>query len=376
MVLFAFMTKNIFFFGDISQTFINFRLDLVEHLIAEGHCVSCFLNWTERDRNVVSELPIDIFEHGLRNRNVKLSAIFDAFYSLFRVARKSDVIVSYFFIPNLLSIVFSLFFSGRTVCFVEGLGQLGVDNLVGWKRLVLSIYAIILGRADAIIVLNKGDLSRLVNLNSALKNKVHLIQGIGVSTSYFVPSKSPDTSQDKNVVFIGRLLNEKGVRELVESAKTFINSPAVNFQFLGEYVEDGSGISRVEAAEIENHNRNVKFFGRVDVRPYLERAYLVCLPTRYGEGMPRVLLEAMACGRVVVTSNMSGCVELVEHGVTGFVFQREVSGGLTNCLSQCLNLTCDELMAIKSNARLAIEGRFSNEIILPQFAEVIAGRRP
>lgn len=365
------MSKDIFFFGDISQTFINFRMDLVNQLMAEGHRVSCYLNLAEEHRKLLVSAGLKVFVHRLQNRNFSVLAIFKAFLNLFRFARRSNVIVSYFFVPNLLSLIFTSFYAGRTVCFVEGLGQLGVENLAGWRRFVLHVYACMLGRADAVIVLNQGDLARLLDLNTSLMGKIHLIQGIGVSTTHFVPSRIAYQSRKKNVVFIGRLLDQKGVRELIAVSKNFKDRSEVSFQFLGDYVESGDGISRDEAADIESHSGNVKFFGRVDVLPFLERADLVCLPTRYGEGMPRVLLEAMACGTVVVTSNVSGCVELVEHGVTGFVFEREVPDGLINCLSECLDLPTNVLMDVRYRARLSIEERFSNNVILPKFIELI-----
>jgi glycosyltransferase involved in cell wall biosynthesis len=118
---------------------------------------------------------------------------------------------------------------------------------------------------------------------------------------------------------IGRLIRDKGVSEYVEAARRVRRvDPTARFQLLGALDPNPSGISArdLEAWRLE---RAIEYLGTTsDVRPYLASAHVCVLPS-YGEGMPRALLEAMAMGRAVLTTDVPGCRETVGAGRNGLL---------------------------------------------------------
>ena len=118
---------------------------------------------------------------------------------------------------------------------------------------------------------------------------------------------------------IARLLRDKGVAEYVAAAKILGSRyPQARFKLLGPFDSNPAGISRTEV-EAWAKDGSIEYLGETkDVRPYLADCSVFVLPS-YREGMSRTILEAMATGRAVVTSDGPGCAEPVEDGVTGFV---------------------------------------------------------
>lgn len=369
------MINNIHFVGDSSQTFLNFRADLANALILHGNSVSASLNTESADLDELSSLGVDVFEHSVNNRTPSILGVFKLLGSLWRLRKVTSVYVSYFFVPNFVCALFSLFIPRcRFVAFVEGLGQLGAYPVTLRSKVLIFIYSLVLSRFDSVVVLNQGDRRLLTRFNPFLNSKIKLIPGIGVSVDKY-PFSNFDLRCASNVVlFIGRLLDQKGVRLFIELAERYkMVNPDFKFKLLGDFVEDGSGVSRREANDISSRNCNIEFLGRVPIQKYLSSARLVCLPTWYGEGMPRVLLESMVSGCPVVTSSMPGCSELVKHNRTGFIYDVTDPVQFEVVVGYALSMSYASMNKIVEEARRSVEDWYSNEALLPVYIETILG---
>jgi glycosyltransferase involved in cell wall biosynthesis len=254
---------------------------------------------------------------------------------------------------------------------ITGVGS-GFGGGSGLRRRTLftvlrGLYRIGLGRAHIVFFQNPDDsqLFRTMGLVSD-RHLVIRINGSGVDLEEFSPAAFPPPPI--TFLMIARLLREKGVWEYAEAARRVRDvHPEVRFQLLGPLDSNPSAITPRELAELREDGA-VDYLGSTsDVRPFLSNAHVCVLPSYYGEGVPHTLLEAMAMGRALLTTDAPGCRETVVVGRNGLLVpQRDaaaLAGGMLRMLAEPARL---ESMGRQS--RLIAEERFDvhavNRIIL------------
>jgi glycosyltransferase involved in cell wall biosynthesis len=154
---------------------------------------------------------------------------------------------------------------------------------------------------------------RLVRHEQAIR-----INGSGVNLSAFVRSK--DEVIKGSFLLIARMIEAKGVREFAAAARMLKERfPAATFTLVGPIDHGPGAISRAEIAGWERE-RIVDYQGeQPDVRPFLARAEVYVLPSYYFEGVPRSILEALAMGKPIITTDWRGCRDTVDPGVNGLL---------------------------------------------------------
>ena len=169
-----------------------------------------------------------------------------------------------------------------------------------------------------LIFQNSDDLALMVEKGYARQERCHLILGSGVHIDKFT---SESEEQDPPIVLMPtRLVHEEGVSVFVEAARLLKNKGIkANFQIAGGENGNPKAITRAEMLEMTKDG-SVEWLGRVENMPeLLAKTSQVVYPSYYGEGIPRVLLEACAAGKAIVTTNHPGCREAVRHGENGLL---------------------------------------------------------
>lgn len=165
-----------------------------------------------------------------------------------------------------------------------------------------------------LIFQNEDDQVMFTDMGFASKENTTLIRGSGVDTDQFAPQALP--ADDKPIILMPtRLVHNKGVRVFVEAAKIAAKEVDADFQIAGgETKHNPAAISKAEMEEMLNGSP-VNWLGRVDDMPaLLARSTLIVYPSYYGEGVPRVLLEAASVGRPIITTDHPGCKEaIIDH---------------------------------------------------------------
>lgn len=184
------------------------------------------------------------------------------------------------------------------------------------KFFVKRLYTISLGRSDAVLFQNSSDKAAFEEAGIVRPTKTHLISGSGVDLNHFQMAPLPDDSK-LTYLLIARLLKSKGIQEYAEAARAMRGRQQdVRFLLVGaeDPSPDAMPISDIEKLSDEGI---VEYLGTTeDVRPYIRQCHVYVLPS-YREGMPRTVLEAMAMGRPVLTTDAPGCRESIEDGVNG-----------------------------------------------------------
>lgn len=224
------------------------------------------------------------------------------------------------------------FFTGLALIFhphihriytLAGLGYL--FRAEGWKpkflRFCLSLLLkLVLRHLKArIIFQNPDDRDLMIKKKYVRPEQCYVILGSGVDlNTYTPPAQEPDGRPI--VLMPTRLVHGKGVRVFIEAAKILAaRGVEVDFQIAGGETNNPEAISKKEMEDMLKGSP-VTWLGRVDDMPtLLGRTSLVVYPSYYGEGIPRVLLEAAACGRAIITTDHPGCREAVQHGENGLL---------------------------------------------------------
>jgi glycosyltransferase involved in cell wall biosynthesis len=162
-----------------------------------------------------------------------------------------------------------------------------------------------------------------------------LIRGSGVDETYFSPQPEPEDGLPI-VLFAGRLLWQKGVGEFAELARRLQGQ--ARFVFVG-YEETTSPVN-VPTSQLEAWRDEgiIEWWGKRDDMPDVyAQANIVCLPSTYGEGVPKVLIEASSCERASVTTDTAGCREIIKHGVNGLLVPPHDLDALTSAVEHLIH---------------------------------------
>lgn len=211
----------------------------------------------------------------------------------------------------------------RVVSAVAGLGFVfssGSRRASMLRPLLRRLLALALrGERNRVIVQNQDDRDMVVRDGLAAADRVVLIRGAGVPTDVFHPGESAPGAPI--VLLVSRMLWDKGVGEFVRAAAA-IKARGIQARFRLVGAPDPDNPASVPADQLESWQRGgvLECLGhREDVAALLREATIFCLPTRYGEGVPRSLLEAAATGLGLVANDTPGCREVIRQRETGLL---------------------------------------------------------
>lgn len=271
---------------------------------------------------------------------------------------------------------------------ISGLGLMFSSKGHGVKRAVIkSLYRWALSHPNKkIIFQNEQDEQTLMSILGAPKEVAVRVRGSGADLSEFSYSEEPNVADDQpvTVVMAARLLKDKGVYDFVESAKRYqtlykeatsgINIgknelPKLRFCLIGG--PDLENPHSVSLAEFEQwqHSSYVDAIGpQSNIAEHFSASHIVVLPSYYGEGLPKVLIEAAACGRPIVTTNNPGCLAAVIPNETGLVVEPRDTDSLLNAIIALAKDT-QKRKAFGQKARMLAERDFDvNAVVATHLA--------
>jgi glycosyltransferase involved in cell wall biosynthesis len=188
------------------------------------------------------------------------------------------------------------------------------------RTIFLRLYREGVRRARKIFVFNRDDQADMLEAGIVdARQTVIQVPGSGVDTSRFAHQPLPEGAP--HYLMVGRLMRDKGVYEFLEAARRVGQEfPEARFSILGRAETfNPTGISEGDIAGLQKEY-SVNFLAETtDVRPYLAQSSVFVLPSYYREGLPRTILEAMATGRAVITTDMPGCRDPIEDGKSGII---------------------------------------------------------
>jgi len=336
------MSERVLFVVSEDWYFVSHRLPLARRLRALGHHVTLAARFA-RHREALEAEGIRCVPIALRRTGSSIAGEVAAIEDLRRLYRRERPTVIH--LVALKPVVFGgLAALGlRDVAVVNAIAGLGFLFSSSSSRArigraaAVPLLRLLLGRPNAwIIVQNPDDEATLARLRIGRPGHVVLIRGAGVDRAEFHPT--PEAEGEKVVLYAGRMLRDKGVADLVAAARLLRDrGVTTRVELVGE--PDPDNPASHSAAELEAWQREgiVAWRGRSDAMPaVLAAAHVVCLPTVYGEGVPKILIEAAASGRAIVASDWPGCREIVRHGENGLLVPPRDPAALADALERLL----------------------------------------
>ena len=248
---------------------------------------------------------------------------------------------------------------------ITGLGT-SIENPGLLRGTAVALYRFGLKRSKTVFYQNVS-IQKFCQENRIGRSGV-LLPGSGVNLEWHAMQPYPPQGSPVRFLFIGRMMRDKGTDEFLEMAEAVKSAhPQVEFHILGPCEDD------YETRVAEAHSRGtVVWHGSVsDVRPYMREAWCTVLPS-YHEGMANVLLESAAAGRPVITSDIPGCREAVDDGVTGFLCPVRDASALTVAVEQFLQLPYDEKVRMGVRGREKMEREFDRNIVVRAYLDALA----
>ena len=245
---------------------------------------------------------------------------------------------------------------------VTGLGD-AVENGGLLQKLTVFLYKMGIGKAKRVFFQNKYNRQFCIEKGIAKEDPV-LLPGSGVNLNHHILQEYPDDGVLK-FLFIARLLKDKGTEEYFEAATRIKEKyPNTEFQILGSC--EGNYQTQLE----ELVSRGIINFlgGTSDVRPFIGNVHCTIMPS-YHEGMSNVNLESAANGRPVITTNVPGCQETVDNGVTGILCEPRSAESLIAAIEKFLSLTYEEKKAMGMAARKKVEREFDRQIVVNKYLD-------
>ena len=253
---------------------------------------------------------------------------------------------------------------------VSGLGTAFIRNGL-LQQIVVRLYRLGFRRAPIVFFQNDEDRQLFIDRRIVRADQARVLPGSGVDLERFAPA--PPAEGAPTFLLIGRLLRDKGVVEFVEAARMLRSTlPQARFRLLGPIDEENR--TALRAAELQSWVEEgvVEHLGTTDdVRPFIAAATAVVLPS-YREGLPRSLLEAGAVGRPLIASDVPGCRDVVEDGLNGYLCAVRDAASLASAMRRLAELPADERRAMGEAARRKVQERFSEELVVRAYLELLS----
>lgn len=305
-----------------NRTVYNFRADLIRAIQSKGYDV--VVTGPDRiDIDRIEALGVTFAEIPMNKTGTSPLADLRYCRALYRLMKKErpDAVLGYTVKPVIYGAIAAHFAGVKNINgMVTGGGYTFTAKTLKAKALgllVRCLYRIGFRFTDHIIFQNEDDKEEFCQRRLAKADRCHVVNGSGVNMEHFTPAPLPD----RPVFFmLSRLLKSKGVQEYLDAARVVKSTyPDAIFQLLGKYETDMQDAVPREQVEPFIRDEIVERFEETsDVRPYYAQCGVYVLPS-YREGTPRTVLEAMAMGRPVITTDAPGCRQTVIDGKTGFL---------------------------------------------------------
>lgn len=344
-------------------TLHNFRKELIKRLNDEGHKVYISVPSSE-DNKFFREMGCEIIDTQLDRRGINpikdLTLILKYIKIMMEV--KPDIIFSYTIKPNIYGSLASNITKNKQINNITGTGSTFLKKTF-LSEIAKILYKISVKKSYKVFFQNSGD-KELFEKYKLIKHNGNMLPGSGVNLEQFQVSDFPTTT-DINFIFIGRIMELKGIEQYLETARIVKEEfPNTNF-FIAGFIEEDKYKPIIDKY---NADKIIKYIGfQKDIKTWIETCHCTILPSHGGEGVPNVLLESAAMGRVCIASKINGSKDVIEDGVTGYLFETGITEDLVAKVKAFLKLSYNEKVEMGLSGRNKVEKEFDRNIIIDSY---------
>lgn len=358
--------KRILFLANHFITLYSFRKELIQRLVEEGNEVYLSLP-ADPDNKYFMDLGCSIITTEIDRRGVNpvkdMKLI--AFYKKMISEINPDVIFSYTIKPNIYG---SLVTNGkyRQVCNITGTGATFLDDTTV-ARICKNLYRMSVKKAYKVFFQNTGDRDFFVE-NRMIGFNYEMLPGSGCNLEEHPYTEMPEDGVIR-FLFIGRVMKLKGIDEYLKAAEIVkTNYPNTEFIIAGWNEEEE--YKKIVAEYQENGFVNYIGF-RDDINDWIAKCNCTVLPSHGGEGVPNVLLESAAMGRICIGTNISGTANVIENDVTGYLFEKCDVAGLVTAMEKVVTMGTADRSAMGLAGHNKVKAEFDRNIVIQKYIDEV-----
>lgn len=368
--------KTVMIVVNTSWNIYNFRLNLMKALCKNGFRVialapkDAYSMKLEEEGFEWVELPFDNDGTNPLKETIQIKK----FHTIYKNIMP-NIILHYTIKPNIYGTLAAKMLNISVINNVSGLGTIFLNNSFS-SKIAKQLYKFSFRYANKVFFQNSDDLN-LFTQNRLIDVKyTDRIPGSGIDTDSFKVINKNSTNKNatnKNKIsflFIARLIREKGIGEYIDAirmVKDLKLDKEVVFQIIGDLYP--SNPSAIEEKELNSWIEEglIEYLGyQSDVKSFIENSSCIVLPS-YREGLSKSLLEASSMERPIITTNVSGCRDVVEDGVNGYLCRVKDSHSLKEQMVKMINLSDNEREEMGVKGRKKVINEFSDDKVIDKY---------
>lgn len=359
--------KKIIIVTNIAPTIVWLRGEIVDRLLNNGFDISIITSY-DNTLNPYIDKGCKIFDVKVDRRGKNIVNDLKTLCSYILILRKEAplCVLTYTIKPNIYAGLACRMLGISYINNITGSGSSFLENNTLMK-IVTLMYKVALKKSRCIFFQNTYDMQMFDNLNIVNRGQCRLIPGSGVNLTKNSLQEYPEKTGKYKLFFIARVMRDKGIYEYIEVAKILTQKRKdVEFHIMG-FCEEGY-LAQVKRWEQEGvivyHGQQMK------PQEYMKEMHVLIHPS-YSEGVSNVCLEAAATGRPIIASNIPGCIETFDEGISGFGFEVGNAQDLLNKIEIFLDMPHEEKAAMGIAGRSKVERLFSREIVVDAYEDEI-----
>ena len=345
----------------------RFRKELMERMIQDGHevyAVTPFDEFIEELR----EIGVKLIEQEMNRRGKNPLQELNLMWDYWNIIKKvvPDKIITYTIKPGIYGGFLAKWSKIPYVANITGLGT-GFQSCGPLRSIIVWLWKRALRSADSVFFENQENAQVFMNLGIVSDKIIYVLHGAGVNLNDFSYEEYPVDDNLIRFLFIGRVMREKGIDELLKAVENLQKQYAnIRLDIVGWCEED----YELKLKELQKQGL-VRFYGfQRDVKPYIRQAHVFVLPS-YHEGMANTLLESAAMGRPLITSNIHGCLEAVVEGENGFLCEVRNVESLEQQMRRFINLSYEQKREMGRKSHNYVAEYFDKRKVVQETVEIL-----
>lgn len=345
----------------------NFRKELVWTLLEQGYEIYLSSPQGERisllQERGVKYIPTTIDRHG--TSVIGDMKLFHQYMDIMRSIHP-DMVLTYTIKPNIYGGMAARICRIPYLVNITGLGT-ALEHEGILQKITTELYKISMKKAIRIFFQNQENYEFFQKKHIGREEQYYLLPGSGVNLKEFQVLPYPD-NEEIHFVFISRIMREKGIDEYLKAAEVIKSKYSKVYFHICGFCEE----AYQERLKQLQEQGIIIYHGMVsDVRQILKMAHCTIHPSFYPEGISNVLLESCASGRPIITTDRSGCREVVEDSENGYMIPTKDAEALILAIEQFLGLTWEEKREMGIYGRKKVEKEFDRKIVVEAYLKEI-----
>ena len=361
------MKQSVLVLGNSDSGLYDFRKEVLTALMQEGYEVHVSVpdtGYLEKIKKLGCICHETVMER--RGMNPLKDGKLLLFYRKLLKTIHPAAVLTYTIKPNIYGGVACRLAKVPYLVNITGLGTAFQGNGM-LRKMVTFMYKVALKKAKIVFFENVENRETIVDAGIISEKKTHVLAGAGVDLEHFYYAQYPMDTEETRFLFIGRVMQEKGIDELFEAMKKLHQEGyKCSLDVLGGFEENYS--DKIKQYEKEGW---LHYWGyQNDIRPFVEKAHCFVLPS-WHEGMANTNLESAASGRPLLTTNIHGCKEAVIDEVSGFLVKKNSADDLYEKMLRFINLPVEQKRQMGLAGRKLMEEKFDKRDVVKKTIEEI-----